>query len=432
MAYLKCTQKILTKLGITSAEKVADDVPVGRSLGSWYVNSIILNRRTAVLFVNERTYYSLLVPGMTKARFADIANVFRQALSRALAGEGYSGATIAAIMNEYATLDMARTSSRRILGTMNEYALMYRVEPAIDADQAVVDAAIRKMNRIILGACDYRYSSDLLFELWPLDGADAPRPKSNGRRSQPSDPEIAAFFATVREQYAEDGETPPGIKQDWVESWLQEKAAAGSTAVDLASFFDDIFAFSSYFERSEHVTPDKMPWWEYSVMLEWIDSHFLVPERYDLTLTNARRILGTLREFLQYLATRHEIANSGGIDEAWRRICAGRTLALVREIPYAGTEFWTAVYPPGKDGVAFRIVDFWLILLYVEHGKNWNGVRLTLKAARDHREKQGQLADLLHRLSIIGYDNPLALLHEDVYQHEVDAAWRWLRGEKQG
>jgi len=67
---------------------------------------------------------------------------------------------------------------------------------------------------------------------------------------------------------------------------------------------------------------------------------------------------------------------------------------------------------------------------HVEHGKNWNDGRLTLKAACDHLEKQRLLDDMLHRLSIIGYDNPLALLHDDVYQHEVDAAWRWLRGEK--
>jgi len=58
------------------------------------------------------------------------------------------------------------------------------------------------------------------------------------------------------------------------------------------------------------------------------------------------------------------------------------------------------------------------------------GGRLTLKATRDHVEKQRLLDDMLHRLSVIGDDDPLALLYEDVYQHEVDAAWRWLRGEK--
>jgi len=426
MPYFKCTQKVLDLLGIDTAPKVADDDRLTPGLGSWYVNCFSAKRRFNLLFMNERTCFSFLVVGLLKEDVLRIDEIFRCEFARALAYKGYQEQTIGKIMEEYATWTIARTSNRRLLGTMNDYAFLYDASRIHRLEEESHDAMIKRVNEAPMRVLDYRAASDVLRELWPVKNA----PGKPGTVIQ-FDPALRSMFDSLREYYDEQIDWSPEITCAWVESFLLNRVAQGSTAAECSIIYDDIFGLIQYCERSDTKTPDKMPWWEFSVMLEWLDSHFLIPDRFDLTLRNARRILSTIRDFVTFLVEKKEIESTGQINQAYDWICGGKKLRLVTEIPYTGDEVWTELYPPGKDGIVFRMQDYWLVMLYIDHDKDWDRVRNSLSGAADHEKKEQLLDDLCARLASIGYDSPLRLLHGDVYKHEIEAAWRWLRGESQ-
>ena len=494
MAYLKCTRKVLDKLGLKTAPKVPEVIPDGAALGDWYVHCFRLERRTAVVFINERTLFTVLVPGVTKPGFAKLGTIFREALAAALGNEGYPEERIARVLEEYTALEIARTSNRSILGTLND--IVFQIELAVEDDfDGDLAAEIMRINRGPLLRRPFFCALDALLEVLPLpgharhadrnnfaapqvepppfagtvagfpqpvlvknecpaavpavdipgafkpvlvkngrDNAAAPAAPGPGARPCPVGvaPDGAAldnFLAMLRKQYASPGGAHAVFRRDWIEDWFKARAAAGESVAEFEIMHDDLFAFDEYCARCGTKSVAALPWWEYSLMLEWVESHFLVGDRFDLTLKNARRFLGNLQRFIGDLAARKKIGGSGGIDEAYRRICGGRRLVLVRDIPFTGAEEWLDIVPEGKrTAVSFRIVDFWLILLYSECGRDWTALRARLASGWQPTEKARQLDDFLARLKKAGRDDPFGLLHQDVYRHELEAAWRWVDG----
>ena len=59
-----CTKKLLHELGALGS-KIPAEHPAG-VLGPWHANLIRIERRKCILFTNDRTLYSFLVPGVKK------------------------------------------------------------------------------------------------------------------------------------------------------------------------------------------------------------------------------------------------------------------------------------------------------------------------------------------------------------------------------
>jgi hypothetical protein len=125
----------------------------------------------------------------------------------------------------------------------------------------------------------------------------------------------------------------------------------GKSSDDLLEIWGDINAFSFYQDRSEHHDLSKLPYWEYSVCLQWIDSHVLSRE-YNLNLKNAKRLLGSLLEFYKFLAKKNYIKSYSELEKAYTDICGGKKLNLVQRIPYTGKELWTSMSVPTNQGRA--------------------------------------------------------------------------------
>ncbi len=233
-------------------------------------------------------------------------------------------------------------------------------------------------------------------------------------------------FEDVRYYYEEQIDWEPDVKRKWVESYLRDIQEKEKSEEELADIWEDIFAFIFYQDRSEHSNLSEMQYWEYSVCLEWLESHMLSGTAYNLNLKNAKRFLGRLLDFYKFLVSKDCIENYQELEKAYNKICCRKKLNLVKRIPYTGKEMWTSIFPPGKEGETFRMWDCWIIVLYVEFNNSW--AKLTEKAHKipSANKKLGLIENLQKKLKNIGYDDPKELFHRGVSNDDIDDAKKWF------
>lgn len=222
----------------------------------------------------------------------------------------------------------------------------------------------------------------------------------------------------------------PVIKHAWVESYLNV-LYVNKYADELEDAWEDIHALILYIERTVYSRLSELPWWEYSVALEWIYDHVWIPERFDVTLENAQRMIGRWRDFYSYLSKTW--SNVDGIDlhpieEAFQKICGGDRLKLVRNLPYTGEEFWLGTARAGSDTIVdFTMSECWLILTYFALGESWDKLEEELKTVPSVREKRKRLQSLREKLHLVGYEeNPIELVRGHVDHQDVENAERWF------
>jgi hypothetical protein len=215
------------------------------------------------------------------------------------------------------------------------------------------------------------------------------------------------------------------VKQQCVEDYLNMLYFSKRTN-ELEDAWEDIFALIVYMDRTPHTSLSDLPWWEYSVALEWVNSHVLVDGRFDLTLENARRLIGRWQSFYEYLNESRNELELSHIKEGYQRICGGKKLKLVKKIPYTGDEFWTAISRANTEDVEFSMSEFWLIIIFAELGESWERLEEELKTVPSIREKRKRLASLRDKLALLGYENPIQLALGQVDEADVEDAERWF------
>lgn len=88
-------------------------------LGAWYVNLLIVRRQHILLLVNERTLLPVLMPAKNLALFP---KQFPAVLSEMLGAMNIPPKKILAELQEMSEWQFAKTASRQILGSMNDFA----------------------------------------------------------------------------------------------------------------------------------------------------------------------------------------------------------------------------------------------------------------------------------------------------------------------
>lgn len=121
---IHCTQKLLKELGVPTTEP-ARAPAVSEGLGNWYANLLRIERRKCILFTNEKTIYTFLIPAVLKKDLMNIKGLFLSHLSYNLQYEGFGPEVIDRIRQEYQEIGFAKTVSRRVLGFMNDLAHNY-------------------------------------------------------------------------------------------------------------------------------------------------------------------------------------------------------------------------------------------------------------------------------------------------------------------
>jgi hypothetical protein len=166
MRILHCTRKLLKELDVPLVEP--DKIPQPtEGLGNWYANLLRIDRRKCLLFTNEKTLYTFLIPKVLKANLKNIEEEFLINLSYNLQYEGFGLEMINRVIQEYQEIGFSKTYSRQVLGSMNELAFEYDyfIRREWGIEKARIFEINKEINRTPMGALKYRYPIEALKNL---------------------------------------------------------------------------------------------------------------------------------------------------------------------------------------------------------------------------------------------------------------------------
>ena len=134
MYTLRCTKSLLERLGepITSSEDPTPDPTT--VLGDWYANLLNVGHRRLILCTNERSLLSLVVPARD---LRGLPHRLAESVAALLERIGVPPPIVAREVREMQWARFDRTLSRKVLGSMNDFAigaaLFFRGNDAADA-----------------------------------------------------------------------------------------------------------------------------------------------------------------------------------------------------------------------------------------------------------------------------------------------------------
>ena len=166
MRIIHCTKKLLKELDVPLVEPDKILQPT-EGLGNWCANLLRIERRKCLIFTNEKSLYTFLIPKVLKANLKNIEQEFLINLSYNLQNEGFGLDLINRVMQEYQEVGFAKTSNRQVLGSMNEFAFQYEV--LIMQKEGLENIRIlelnKHINRTIMGAVKYKHPIEALRQL---------------------------------------------------------------------------------------------------------------------------------------------------------------------------------------------------------------------------------------------------------------------------
>ena len=135
MVVLRCTRKLLKRL---HARPVDISPPSTTLLGDWYANVLFVQRKPIILAVSARTLLPLLVPAR---ELASLRERLGAALGEMLLALGIPENDVRDEQQQLLPIVFARTDSRQILGTMNDFDRMLDPRPGQSLTSAALELA---------------------------------------------------------------------------------------------------------------------------------------------------------------------------------------------------------------------------------------------------------------------------------------------------
>ena len=151
MYTLRCTQRLLARLGQPIADGRATAPTT--ALGDWYANTLNVGRLRLVLCTSERTLLTVLVPARNLSAFPDR---LCEAMARMLARLDVAPGEVAREEREMTWHQLGRTASRRILGSMNDFAFLAETCIRDDGPDADLDEIAAVLNRAPCRPIEYQ------------------------------------------------------------------------------------------------------------------------------------------------------------------------------------------------------------------------------------------------------------------------------------
>lgn len=161
MLTLQCTSKLLKELK-TELSPVKDTDPITL----WHANLLTLDRRKCVLFTNDKTRYTFLFPGLKKPDFQRLGDVFLDNLFRCMLNDGIPQEGVEKVLNACSNYCFTKTSSKSVLGTMNDIASIIKWTVYDNGGLANTDISelMMKLNRMPMKPIDYGFSVEAFKE----------------------------------------------------------------------------------------------------------------------------------------------------------------------------------------------------------------------------------------------------------------------------
>lgn len=166
MLQLKLTQKVQKELGIKPKD-MPEAIQSNTSLGDWFVNIFMLERRKVLIFVNEKTLLSFVAYGVKKENIKKLHVVFLKGLEQLLSLEEVEDKKINDVLDEYQDFDFTKTDNKKVLGSMNDLVNMYDhmiyVQGGIQSSD--LTDVIKRINRTPQRNIGWSYSIEVVKEI---------------------------------------------------------------------------------------------------------------------------------------------------------------------------------------------------------------------------------------------------------------------------
>ena len=167
MQLIRCTKKLQKEMGLKAAA-LSTSEPAFSHLAGWHANLIFIHRRKCVLFVNDKTLFSFIIPDVSRALLKELSRLFASHLACVLADEDFSAPVREKILGEYANIEYANTNNKSVLGSMNDLA--YHYQSYILSEGGVhscgIPSIIKQLNRMPMGALNYALPIEALKKLY--------------------------------------------------------------------------------------------------------------------------------------------------------------------------------------------------------------------------------------------------------------------------
>jgi hypothetical protein len=160
MGIMKCTTRLLNELGIKPI--VIPSQPTG--LSDWHANLLRIDRKKCVLFTNDQTLYSFFILLVKKPSLTEFGHLFRLGLLKSLMIEGLDDPHVGRMLSGNGAIEITKTSSRSVLGSMNDLAFQakYMIHTMGGLANADFSEIGRELNRIPMSAIKYNVAIEEL------------------------------------------------------------------------------------------------------------------------------------------------------------------------------------------------------------------------------------------------------------------------------
>lgn len=156
MFTLECTQKLLDQLDRLPS---GDATTPSTRLGDWCGNVVPWHGGRLVLLVSMRSLLPVLLPVV---RVQELLDLFPKALAQVLVSVGVAPSRIEQEVREMDELRLARTTSRRILGSMTDFVYLLDAHPSGEVDLTQLALSLA---RAPCGPIDMRFPREVAKEL---------------------------------------------------------------------------------------------------------------------------------------------------------------------------------------------------------------------------------------------------------------------------
>ncbi|MCM3690927.1 plasmid pRiA4b ORF-3 family protein [Neobacillus niacini] len=118
---IQCTKSLLDQLGIKNSELYSPEghEQFPNSFMAWHANLVSIDRKKAIVLMNNETRYSIVIYRPSKKDFSKINECIREAIITAFRMEGVRKEVIEAYLEKAGEMKFSKTASRSMLGKLN-------------------------------------------------------------------------------------------------------------------------------------------------------------------------------------------------------------------------------------------------------------------------------------------------------------------------
>lgn len=153
MTTIYCSNKLKDFVGQTNLTTV--DFLTENKFGDWNGHLIIYERKKHLILINNKTYYSVIIPDLKKVDIADLDSFFIERLIDQLIYDSVIEKTdTLIIMQRLLPVRLAKTNNdKKAIGTLNEFIYQFKVQHEFfDWHDKSITYINGKLNDTIVGA----------------------------------------------------------------------------------------------------------------------------------------------------------------------------------------------------------------------------------------------------------------------------------------